>query len=107
MTGRTWPDYGGYAGYEDADDNPSLVRETVAQAERRHDVMGWPWPVSGDRTTRDYAGQPCKHCGQPVRGWVHTKTLLQRCRPEDSGQPYGLNAELFGQACRDHCAGSA
>lgn len=34
-----------------AANNPALVRETVATAERRA-RLGWPWPVSGDDTTR-------------------------------------------------------
>lgn len=34
-----------------AANNPALARETVATAERR-ERLGWPWPVSGDDTTR-------------------------------------------------------
>lgn len=89
-----WPDYAGYAGYEDRDSNPALVRETVAQAIRRHDEMGWPWPVSGDASTVDYKGRPCLNCGQPVRGGSHTTTGLEFCRPEHSGQPFGLVARV-------------
>jgi len=35
---------------ERAADNPALVSESVAKAERRAN-QGWPWPVSGDATT--------------------------------------------------------
>ena len=41
----------------------------------------------------------CKHCGIAVvsgpGGWYHRLgegSLLMRCDPEKSGQPYGLNA---------------
>lgn len=95
MTGKTWPDYTGYDGYEDRAHNPALVRETVRQAIRRHDAQGWPWPVSGDQTTMDYKGAPCVHCRQPVRGQFHTTTGMEACRPKDSGQPFGLSATVL------------
>jgi hypothetical protein len=39
--------------YEGASFNPALKDETVAEAERRL-LEGWPWPVSGDDTAREY-----------------------------------------------------
>jgi hypothetical protein len=42
----------------------------------------------------------CRHCGWPIEwlgvmwGHVHGPGhYLNRCRPEDSGKPYGLEAE--------------
>lgn len=42
----------------------------------------------------------CRHCGRPVEWlgvmWGHVygpDSFVNRCRPEESGQPYGLEAE--------------
>lgn len=57
----------------------------------------------------------CKHCGRAIadgderRGWVHDHgngSVLGRCNPEESGLPYGYNAEPVGQPCQNPCLGS-
>lgn len=58
----------------------------------------------------------CKHCGRAIadgderRGWVHALdhpgSVLGRCNPDESGLPYGYDAEPEGQPCRNPCLGS-
>lgn len=59
---------------------------------------------------------PCKHCGRtihdgnPTRGYVHRgnggHTSKSRCDPDESGLPYGYNAEPIGQPCGNPCIGT-
>lgn len=57
----------------------------------------------------------CKHCGRriadgnPEQGWVHDVgpgSVIGRCRPDESGLPYGYNAEPEGEPCRYPCLGA-
>ena len=61
-------------------------------------------------------GKPCKHCGRAIadgdsrRGWIHRDdrgyNSLGRCNPDESGLPYGYNAEPEGVPCGSPCLGS-
>lgn len=62
------------------------------------------------------SGERCKHCGRAIaggdrkRGWVHDLgkgSVLGRCNPDESGLPYGYNAEPVGEPCMYPCAGSS
>lgn len=56
---------------------------------------------------------PCKHCGRMIndgdqrRGWVHRTNSghngKSRCDPDESGLPYGRNAEPIGFRCQSPC----
>lgn len=54
----------------------------------------------------------CKHCGQPISDDpypVHLRGLYRgksRCDPEDSGLPYGYNADPEGATCSSLCLGA-
>ncbi len=58
----------------------------------------------------------CKHCGRQIAagnerlGWVHALdsgyTGKSRCDPDESGLPYGYNAEPVGNPCQRPCLGS-
>lgn len=57
----------------------------------------------------------CKHCGQNIvsndgANWSHTTRSghigKQRCDPEQSGLPYGYNADPVGTDCTPICLGS-
>lgn len=54
-------------------------------------------------------GDPtCKHCNRPMLGRLHTAGDYcgkMRCDPDDSGRPYGYNAEPLGQPCGALCLG--
>ncbi|WP_277212337.1 hypothetical protein [Isoptericola croceus] len=56
----------------------------------------------------------CKHCGRTIAttgywaGWVHAEGAqhrLGRCHTDDSGLPYGYNAEPAGEPCTFSCFG--
>jgi hypothetical protein len=58
------------------------------------------------------APRACKHCGQPIGDGqypVHRAGHYrgkQRCDPDDSGLPYGYNADPVGAPCNAICLGS-
>ena len=54
-------------------------------------------------------GQACVHCGRRFTGSAHDEgdhRGKQRCDPDDTGQPYGLNAHAPGTPCQSPCAGA-
>jgi hypothetical protein len=64
---------------------------------------------------RDRIAAACKHCGRaihagsPERGYIHRSdgyASKSRCDPDESGLPYGYNAEPVGQPCKSPCVGA-
>lgn len=58
-----------------------------------------------DQIRAEIEAMTCKHCGEAFKGELHTRTGVGRCDPQQSGLPYGYNAEAIGTACAVPCIG--
>ena len=87
-----------------------VVHESPESVEALHGHGGKTRIVWGSSTG------VCKHCGGVIgssvpdgrNGWVHVARPhggLGRCDPEESGMPYGYNAEPENTACSNPCLG--
>lgn len=102
-----WRDLGGPAA-ERGVRPTTVVFESIEAVEALHGHNGATRIVWGSATA------VCKHCDRtiattaPRNGWVHAdggNRLLSRCNGEDSGLPYGYNAEPEGEPCGMPCLG--
>lgn len=104
-----WRDLGGPAA--DRGVRPTtVVFESVEAVEALHGHGGATRIVWGSMTA------VCKHCGRAIvttitdAGWVHAdgaQRRLGRCHSDDSGLPYGYNAEPDNEPCSRACLGGA
>lgn len=104
-----WRDLGGPAA-ERGVRPTTVVFESIDAVEALHGHNGATRIVWGASTA------VCKHCDRtivttrPAAGWVHADGVqnhLGRCHSDDSGLPYGYNAEPEGEPCSAPCLGSA
>jgi hypothetical protein len=102
-----WLDLGGPAA-ERGVRPTTVVFESIAAVEALHGHNGASRIVFGSMTSI------CKHCGRtivttmPRSGWVHAdgkQSHLGRCHSDDSGLPYGYNAQPADEACTMQCLG--
>lgn len=102
-----WRDLGGPAA-ERGVRPTTVVFESVEAVEALHGHGGATRIVYGAVTS------VCKHCGRaiattwPPNGWVHAdggQRHLNRCHGDDSGLPYGYNADPEGEPCGLGCLG--
>lgn len=84
----------------------TVVFDSIESVEALHGHNGATRIVWGSETAT------CKHCGRTIgsprhnSGWIHTDGIqrgLNRCHTEDSGLPYGRDAEPVGQPCNAGC----
>jgi hypothetical protein len=102
-----WRDLGGPAA-ERGVQPTTVVFPSLEAVEALHGHNGATRIVFGALTST------CKHCGRtivttrPRAGWVHAdgkQNHLQRCHSDDSGLPYGYNADPADESCSMSCLG--
>lgn len=102
-----WRDLGGPAA-ERGVRPTTVVFETVAAVEALHGHGGATRIVWGSLTA------VCKHCGRAItspragNGWIHAdggQRGMNRCHGDDSGLPYGYDADPEGEPCHRGCLG--
>lgn len=103
-----WRDLGGPAA-ERGVRPTTVVFESIDAVQALHGHNGATVIVWGALTSI------CKHCGRtivtnrPRAGWVHAdgkQRSLGSCHSDDSGLPYGYNAEPEGEPCSTPCLGT-